>query len=129
MAEIKVSLRAVLGDVHLAVLERRHRPGIDIEIWVELPEAHAIAASLQKRTECGRRKTFPQGRDHAAGDKDQPRHGRPTWLNSYSRSRGRAQQNALTNLARERSCAESPQPFQNHRLDGTKPGGAPAFSV
>src|SRR5262249_23141870 len=34
--EIEVGLGAVVGDEYLAVLVRRHRPGIDVEIRVEL---------------------------------------------------------------------------------------------
>ena len=36
VAEIEVGLRAVLGDEHLAVLERRHRPRVDVDVRVEL---------------------------------------------------------------------------------------------
>ena len=82
MAEVEIGLRAIVGDVNLAMLERAHRARIDIQIRVQLAQTHAIAARLQKRTErCGR-KTFSQGRDHAAGDEDQPRHGRPPCPNA-----------------------------------------------
>ena len=80
MSEIEIGLGTIVGDVDFPMLKGTHRSRIDIEIGIEFPEAYAIAASLQKRTKCGRRKTFSEGRDHAAGDKDQPRHGRPTWL-------------------------------------------------
>ena len=36
VTDVEIGLRAVLGDEHLAVLERVHRAGIDIEVWVEL---------------------------------------------------------------------------------------------
>ena len=39
MAEVEVGLGAVVGDEHLAVLIRAHRPRIDVEIGVELPQA------------------------------------------------------------------------------------------
>ena len=95
MAEVEIGLRPVIGDVNLAVLKRRHRPRIDVEIGIQLPQPHAITACLQKRSESGRRKTFSQGRDHAAGDEDQPRHGRPTCRRrdntSSGISRGRQQ--------------------------------------
>ena len=55
MAEVEIGLGAVIGDEHLAVLVRRHRAGIDVEIGVELAQAHLVAARLQQRTEgCGR---------------------------------------------------------------------------
>ena len=41
MAEVEIGLGAVVGDEHLAVLIGAHGPGIDIEIGVELAQAHA----------------------------------------------------------------------------------------
>ena len=52
VAEVEIGLGAVVGDEHLAVLIRRHRAGIDVEIGVELAQADLVAARLQKRTEC-----------------------------------------------------------------------------
>ena len=75
MAEVEVGLGAVVGDEHLAVLVGRHRPGIDVEIGVELAQAHRIAARLQQRAERRRSQAFAKRRDHAAGDEDVPRHG------------------------------------------------------
>src|SRR4051794_3847504 len=40
VAEIEVGLGAVLGDEYLAVLERRHRAGIDVDVRVELLQRH-----------------------------------------------------------------------------------------
>jgi len=36
VAEIEVGLAAVVGDEHLAVLERVHRSRIDVEVRIEL---------------------------------------------------------------------------------------------
>ena len=75
MAEVEVGLRAVIGDEDLAVLVGRHRPGIDVEIGVELAQPYLEAARLQQRAErCGC-ETLAEGGDHAAGDEDIPRHG------------------------------------------------------
>ena len=45
VADVEVGLGAVVGDEHLAVLERVHRPGVDVEVGVELlhrdPQARA----------------------------------------------------------------------------------------
>ena len=61
MAEIEIGLRAVVGDIHLAMLERTHRAGIDVQIGIELPQPHAIAARLQERArEPPRRDPFPR---------------------------------------------------------------------
>ena len=39
VAQVEVGLRAVLGDEHLAVLERAHRARIDVDVRVELLDA------------------------------------------------------------------------------------------
>ncbi len=44
MPKIEIGLGAVVGDVDLAVLIGAHRAGIDVEVGVELSEAHAKAA-------------------------------------------------------------------------------------
>ncbi len=36
VAEVEIRLGAVVGDEHLAVLERRHRPRIDVQVRIEL---------------------------------------------------------------------------------------------
>ena len=51
MAEVEVGLGAVVGDEHLAVLGRAHRARIDVEIGIELSQAHGIAARLQQRAQ------------------------------------------------------------------------------
>jgi hypothetical protein len=48
MAKIEIGLGAVIGDENLAMLVRRHRSGIDIEIGIELFDACAIASRLQE---------------------------------------------------------------------------------
>ncbi len=53
VAEIEIGFRAVIGDEHLAVLVRRHRAGIDVEIRIELAQADLVAARLQQRAESG----------------------------------------------------------------------------
>ncbi len=75
VAEIEVGLGAVVGDEHFAVLVRRHRPGIDVQVRVELAQPHLVAARLQQRAKRRGRETFAQGGNHAAGDEDVPRHG------------------------------------------------------
>src|SRR4029079_3588525 len=75
VAEVEIGLRAIVGHEHFAVLIRRHRARIDVEIRIELPDPHLVAARLQERAECCRSETFTEGGDHAAGDEDIPRHG------------------------------------------------------
>ena len=44
VADVEVGLGAVLGDEDLAVLERVHRAGVDVEVGVELLHHHPQAA-------------------------------------------------------------------------------------
>src|SRR6476660_3283209 len=50
MPEIEVGLRAIVGNEDLAVLVRRHRSGVDVEIGIELAQTHLVATRLQERT-------------------------------------------------------------------------------
>ncbi len=51
MAEVEIGFGAVVGDEYLAVLIGAHGPWIDIEIGVELAQAHAEPARLEQRSE------------------------------------------------------------------------------
>jgi len=73
--QVEVGLGAVVGHVDFPVLIGAHRSGIDVEIGIELADADAKAARLQQRREARRHQTFAKRGDHAAGDKDIPRHG------------------------------------------------------
>ena len=75
VAEIEVGFGPVVGHEHLAVLVRRHRAGIDVEIGIELANAHAVTACLQESTECCCGNAFSEGRNHAASDEYISRHG------------------------------------------------------
>ena len=48
VAEIKVGFRPVVGDEHLAVLERAHGARIDVEVGVELLQRDPQAAALEQ---------------------------------------------------------------------------------
>jgi hypothetical protein len=52
VAQVEIGLRAVVGDEHLAVLIRAHGARIDVQIGVELAQAHRVAARLEERAEC-----------------------------------------------------------------------------
>ena len=72
VAEIKVRLGAVLGHVHLAVLQRRKRTRVDVDVGVEFLQSDAEPPLLQEHAErCGGN-PLPQRRNHAAGHKDVP---------------------------------------------------------
>ncbi len=51
VAEVEVGLRAIVGHEHFAVLVRRHRSGIEIEIGIELAKPDLVATRLQQRAE------------------------------------------------------------------------------
>src|SRR5229473_2310509 len=44
MAEIEIGLGAVIGHEYFAMLVRRHRSGVEIEIGIELAQANPVAA-------------------------------------------------------------------------------------
>ena len=70
VADVEVGLSAVLGDEHLAVLERAHRARIDVEVRVELLQLHLQAARFEEPPErCGD-DSLPQSRHDAPGHKD-----------------------------------------------------------
>jgi len=70
VADVEIGLGAVLGDVHLAVLERAHRAGIDVDVGVELLHLHLQAARLEQATERSGGDALAEGRDDASRDED-----------------------------------------------------------
>ena len=60
VAEVEIGLGAVISDEDLAVLVGRHRARIDIEVGIELAQAHFVAARLQQRAERRRSETLAQ---------------------------------------------------------------------
>ena len=72
--EVEVGLGAVLGDEHLAVLERAHRARIDVDVRVELDHRNLEAARLEDRAERGGGDALAQRGHDAAGDEYETRH-------------------------------------------------------
>ena len=68
MPDVEVGLGAVVGDEHLAVLERVHRPGVHVEVRVELLHRHAQAAGLQEVAEAAGREALAERGGDAPGD-------------------------------------------------------------
>ena len=75
VAEVEIGLRAVLGNVHLAVLIRAHGAGVDIDIGVKLLRGDLQAACLEQTAERSRRDAFAESGDNAAGHKNVLGHG------------------------------------------------------
>ena len=70
VAEVEIGLRAVVEHVDLAVLERAHRARIDVEVGIELLDAHPQPAHLEQRAQRRRRQPLAQRGNHAARDKN-----------------------------------------------------------
>ena len=59
--DVQVGLGAVLGDEDLAVLERVHRPGIDVDVRVELLHGDPQAAGGEQASQAGGGEALAQG--------------------------------------------------------------------
>ena len=66
VSEVEVGFRAVLGDEHLAVLERIHRARIDVEVRIELLHRDAKTAGGEECPEARGRQALTQGGRNAA---------------------------------------------------------------
>ena len=54
--KVQIGFRAVVGHKNLAMLERRHRSRIDVQIRVKLHHVHAKTAALEQASDrCGRK--------------------------------------------------------------------------
>ncbi|MCY1170711.1 hypothetical protein D9M73_107980 [compost metagenome] len=76
MAQVEIGLGPVIRHIDFAMLIGRHRPRIDVKIRIELANPDAIAARLQEGGERCRHQTLAKRGDHAAGNENEPRHGR-----------------------------------------------------
>src|SRR6185436_14806341 len=70
VAQVEVSLRAVVGDVDLAVLVGAHRARIDVDVRIELLQRDLVAVALEERADRSGREPFAERRHDAAGDQD-----------------------------------------------------------
>ena len=75
--EVEVGLAAVVGDEHLAVLERVHRARVDVDVRVELLHRDPQAAQLEQPAERGGGEALAERAGHAAGHEDVLRHRGP----------------------------------------------------
>jgi hypothetical protein len=75
VANVEVGLGAVLGHEDLAVLERAHRPRVDVQVRVELLCADREAPGLEEASERRRDDSLPERGDHAPRDEHEPGHG------------------------------------------------------
>ena len=75
VAEVEVGLAPVVGDEHLAVLERVHRARVDVDVRVELLHRDPEAPGLEEPPERGGREALAQRAGHAARHEDVLGHG------------------------------------------------------
>ena len=70
--EVEVGLGPVLCDEDLAVLERAHRPRVDVDVGIELLQLDPVAARDEKAADRGGGDALSESRNHSAGDEDEP---------------------------------------------------------
>ncbi len=70
VAEVEVGLRAILRHEHLAVLERRHRARIDVDVGIELDQRDLDLARFEDRGERGGGDALAEGGDHPTRHED-----------------------------------------------------------
>jgi hypothetical protein len=85
VAEIQVSLGSVVQHEDLAVLERIHRPGIDVDIGIELLERHAQTAGLEKPGQGSGGDALPEARRDSPGDEYELRSLKHYGISCYQR--------------------------------------------
>ncbi len=103
VAEVEVRLGAVVRDVDLAVLKRRHRAGIHVEVRVELLQRDLESPRLEERAHRGRRDALAEAGNHAAGDEDV--------LGSHANLRWRTVRFALIFFEGDTEAADGPGPL------------------
>src|SRR5262249_372877 len=68
--QVEVGLTAVIGDEHLAVLERVHRPGVDVDVRVELLQGDPEASTLEQAPQRRCAEPLAEARCHSPGYED-----------------------------------------------------------
>ena len=70
VTDVEVGLPTVVGDEHLAVLERVHRSRVDVEVRVQLLHGDPQPTCLEKVPEARGREALAEGGGDASGDED-----------------------------------------------------------
>ena len=78
VTQVEVGLRSIVGDVDLAVFDRAHGAGVDVEVGVEFTYPDSESTRLQQRPERCRSQAFAEGRYDAACDENEPSRHEPT---------------------------------------------------
>src|ERR1700689_2210479 len=70
MAEVEIGFRAIVRDKHLAVLKRRHCPGVNVQVGIALLEGNAETTTFKQTAHRSRCHAFSERRNHAARNED-----------------------------------------------------------
>ena len=70
MAQVQIGFRAIIGDIHFAVLIRTHRPGINVQIGIALLEGNSETPAFEQAANRRRGDAFAKGGNHTAGYKN-----------------------------------------------------------
>jgi hypothetical protein len=70
VAEVEIGLSTVVGDEDLAMLEGRHRAGVDVQVGVKLHDVDLDAACLEQAADGCRSQTLAERRHNSACYKD-----------------------------------------------------------
>ena len=77
--EVEVGLALVVGDEDLTVLERVHRPGVDVDVRVELLHRDPQPPALEEPAQRGGGQSFAEAGCHPTRHEDVLRHRGPFW--------------------------------------------------
>ena len=103
VAQVEVGLGAVLGDEHLAVLERAHGARIDVDVRVELLARDLEPALFEQPADGRRGDALAEPADDAAGDEDVLGHAPCALLVSIPPFRTQPSSNAPVAATRKRT--------------------------
>src|SRR5205823_4094310 len=91
--EVEIALGAVLGNEHLAVLERAHGARVDVDVRIELDHRDLESPGLEDRAERGGGDPLAQRGHDATGDEYKTRHGRVREFPSHEVPAGKLRRN------------------------------------
>src|ERR1051325_2834396 len=86
MSEVEISLSAVIGVEHVAVLERRHRAWLDVEVGIEFDERYVQPTRFKQSANRRSRQAFAETGNHATRYENVFRHIRLSIMRSVPRA-------------------------------------------
>src|SRR5437016_6030276 len=113
MAQIEIGLRPIVGNEDFAMLKRRHRSRIDVDIRIQFHQRYSQTAGFEQAADGRRRQSLTQTRNHATCYEDVFRHllAPPSVVRQTSLCRCAS----IVNLRQTKVCRTS-LPFALHPL-------------